>query len=265
MNICECGKCGQECKNRFVSGHNTRVHNPSKKGRIAWNKGLTKETDSRMMSTSKTLMGHPVSEKTRKSVSVAQTGIIWNEERKRNHSLSLIGRKVSVYTRNLIREANKISQKEKWKDPEFHKKMCVIRKETWTDENFKRLQLEKMMGGSENRPTKPEKQLISLFENLSLPFEYTGDCSFFVGNINPDFIDHIRKVVIEFQGCYWHGCKECSPDSKMENTFPRRRIIFKKYGHSSIEIWEHELKDIDVLSKKLLVFQMCNILKLVQI
>ncbi|MEK6840332.1 MAG: hypothetical protein AABX79_00035 [Nanoarchaeota archaeon] len=148
-------------QNRFVSGHNSKG-NKHRLGYASWNKGLTKDTDSRVMSTSKKLMGHFVGDKTRKSVSIAQTGREWSEEQRRNHSLSLLGRKVSESTRELIRNTNKISMKEKWKEPEFHEKMCAIRKATWADENFKKLQLEKMMGGLENRPTSPEKQLISI-------------------------------------------------------------------------------------------------------
>lgn len=52
--ICQCG-CGEEIeikyfhkwnshiKPKYKRGHNLRINNPSKKGKIPWNKGLTKE------------------------------------------------------------------------------------------------------------------------------------------------------------------------------------------------------------------------------
>lgn len=48
--FCECG-CGQIVKKKFAKGHYARVNPPSKKGRIPWDKGLTKETDPRVAHT----------------------------------------------------------------------------------------------------------------------------------------------------------------------------------------------------------------------
>lgn len=55
MAYCECG-CGIEVSSRFVSGHNSRVSNTLLgKHQIAWNKGLTKETDKRVATYSASL------------------------------------------------------------------------------------------------------------------------------------------------------------------------------------------------------------------
>ena len=47
LPFCECG-CGERVKNlgkKFISGHNARVNHPMK-GKVVWNKGQTKETNS---------------------------------------------------------------------------------------------------------------------------------------------------------------------------------------------------------------------------
>lgn len=64
VKFCECG-CGQMVKadNRFIQGHSGSSRNWNKiRNKIAWNKGLTKETDERVAKYSKTMTGQKFTE-----------------------------------------------------------------------------------------------------------------------------------------------------------------------------------------------------------
>lgn len=80
MSICKI--CGKEVKKFGMGGHVRMAHTEEGKAlgeyartfidrsAPAWNKGLTKETDQRVMNNSIALMGHTVSEKTRQKHSI---------------------------------------------------------------------------------------------------------------------------------------------------------------------------------------------------
>jgi hypothetical protein len=63
------------------------------------------------------------------------------------------------------------------------------------------------------------------------------------------------EVVIEFHGCFWHGCEECFPDrdalnKKINKTYKdlynytmKRRLNIINTGYNYIEIWEHQTKE----------------------
>lgn len=93
--------------------------------------------------------------------------------------------------------------------------------------------------------TKPELKFVDICKKYSLPYIYTGNGSFWIENINPDFVDcNGQKVCIEIFGDYWHNLpKQIKKDKeKLE--------ILKKFGWKRIVIWEHELKNpINILDK----------------
>lgn len=86
------------------------------------------------------------------------------------------------------------------------------------------------------KPTNPEQKLEALL-NYYCPkqYRYTGDGSFAIGNLHPDFTNcDGQKKVIEVYGDYWH---------RGEN--PQDRIsAFAKLNYNCLVIWEHELKVI---------------------
>lgn len=95
-------------------------------------------------------------------------------------------------------------------------------------------------------PNKPEKFLTNLL-NQVLPNEYkfVGDGQFIVAGKCPDFVNiNGQKKLIELYGDYWH-----------KNEDPKNRInLFKKYGFSTLVVWEKELKDLSSLRDKLVQF-----------
>jgi len=94
-------------------------------------------------------------------------------------------------------------------------------------------------------PNKAEKILYSLIDSLCpSQWEYTGNFSFTLGGKSPDFLNKDTKQLIELFGDYWH-----------KNDVPNDRInFFKKFGYDCLVVWEHELKDIEILKEKLRLF-----------
>jgi G:T-mismatch repair DNA endonuclease (very short patch repair protein) len=184
----------------------------SHKGKIPWNKGLTKETDSRVEAISNSLKGNQ----------------------------SNIGHICSQETKDKIGLRNKGI-----KHDEAFSQMCVDRqKKLCKDPKYIEMRIEAMLKANiEIRPNKPEKKVMSIVEQEFLDFKYTGDGSFWIQGKNPDFITvKGRKQIIEVLGCYWHGCLEHFPDEKKYKEFEDRVRLFKSYGYSTLGIWEHELK-----------------------
>jgi len=90
-----------------------------KRGNIPWNKGLTKETDMRVMKIANSKKGHLVSEETRKKISEAKKGRTLSEEQKNRISDTLKGHSVSKETRKKISDAmmgNKNQEKNRSKE-----------------------------------------------------------------------------------------------------------------------------------------------------
>jgi len=160
-------------------------------------------------------------------------------------------RNASPERRNEISEWTK-----KGMTPEVSKHLSEVRKGRKMGEDHKRKISETLqerfkdpeyackMGKAWNlKPNKPEKRILNLL-NKMYPGEwkYTGDFSFMINGKNPDFVNcNGQKKIIEMFGDYWH---------KGEN--PQDRIdTFNPFGYDTLIIWEHELKNIDQLKRKL--------------
>lgn len=66
-----------------------------------------------------------------------------------------------------------------------------------------------------------------------------------IGHLHPDFYLPVQNLVIEVQGCYWHGCLQCGFDKeahrKKRKQDRRRHAYFHNRGHMVREIWEHDI------------------------
>lgn len=108
-----------------------------------------------------------------------------------------------------------------------------------------------------------ENQLGKILEDIA-PGEFKFNDGWFILNGKiPDFVNiNGKKKLIEFNGCYWHNCKECDYGTKDEQCvfelqFNNRVSSFSERGYETMVVWEHELRDIDVVKKKILDF-ICN-------
>lgn len=90
--------------------------------------------------------------------------------------------------------------------------------------------------------TKPELKFIEICKKYNLPFRYTGDSSFWIGDVNPDFIENNgRKIAVDVFGDYWHS-PLFRPDLPYNQTYEGRKKIIEREGWESIIIWGSELK-----------------------
>jgi len=215
--------CGHHRKGSRFSSPNTRgENNPAKRPEVReklrrtkkWNKGLTKETDLRVAGQAEKLRGRKFHTKESKE-------------------------KIGEFHRGVKqpdsqRKKNSESKERLWKAPEFIAKQIKARN----------------IG-----PNKPEKLLLELLQKLfPNEWKYVGCGDFFVAgtNKNPDFVHVNQKKIIEHFGDFWHGeGKTGIPNEQHEQ---ERIDLFIKYGYQTLIIWEHELKDIDVLIEKLILF-----------
>ena len=128
---------------------------------------------------------------------------------------------------------NKHASEKKWRNKEYREKITRL--------SAKALNLS---------PNKPERLLNTLLNKI-LPKEYkfVGNGKIILGGFCPDFINmNGQKKIIELYGDYWHNL----PDYKERD---KRRIkIYKNFGYKTLIIWEHELKDRNILEIKLETF-----------
>jgi len=99
-----------------------------------------------------------------------------------------------------------------------------------------------------------EETLISKFIDKNFPGEYvfSGDGSVIIGYYNPDFINvNGKKKLIEYNGCWYHHCKICFPNSKVDKRHEHRIKSYQKYGFEVLTIFSHEMKNPELLIKKI--------------
>ena len=115
---------------------------------------------------------------------------------------------------------------------------------------IKEKRMKKIIKSLHQFPNKSEKLLNKLLQEILLKeYEYVESGDVILGGFNPDFINiNGQKKIIELYGDYWHN----KPDYKERD---KRRIkTYTKYGYKTLIIWEHELKDLELLASKIMEF-----------
>lgn len=122
-------------------------------------------------------------------------------------------------------------------------KMSNTAKKQWQNKEYK----DKHLKANCRRPNIPENIFISICIKYNLPYKYVGNGSFWIENINPDFINvNGEKICVEIFGDYWHNYPNGTQKDK------EKEKILEKYGWKRIIIWENELKKlktIEILQK----------------
>jgi len=120
----------------------------------------------------------------------------------------------------------------------------------WKNKEFREKTIKASMKGSLITPNKPEKCINKLLNKLFLKeYSFVGDGKLIVGGFCPDFVNvNGQKKIIELYGNYWHKKQEVIKRDK------RRIKTYKKYGYKTLIIWEHELKDLDKVKRKIKEF-----------
>jgi len=254
---------------------NRKCKNLAQKGKASWCKGLTKETCDGLKRCSEAKKRQWENPEYRKS-QLQRLINVGKEQAKKN-----IGKKHKKLT------VEKMQKKalENWQDGNYrkrvlqlraqfphpkpllgkkHKKETIVKmkksaKKVWQDENYKEKRIRQTMQALKSKPNKAEQKLFSVISNL-FPKEYAlnvkGDV-LILGSKIPDVCNiNGRKKVVEMFGTYWHSEKNTGRTKEEEE---KQRIDhFKKYGYSTLIIWENELKNIEAVKQKITDFHMTN-------
>jgi G:T-mismatch repair DNA endonuclease (very short patch repair protein) len=101
------------------------------------------------------------------------------------------------------------------------------------------------------RFNRPERKVDTAIRTHNLPFRWTGDGSFIVGRLNPDFMSLDNTRAIEVFGDYWHRLNDRPTRSE-----DGRREALRSEGVDLLVLWEHEIKGatLDQLAERIRAF-----------
>ena len=187
-------------------------------------------------------MRMPRSEEGRKSIILStktrKTYIPWNKglTKETDNRIKQVSEKVSIAL------TGKPSLRKGKKNPKTSSSL----KKLWQDLLFRERMLKSTFKALAIHPNKPETVLNNLLQKMyPNEWKFVGDGSFLIGYKSPDFINvNGQKKIIEMYGDYWHR-KEKETDGA------ERKAHFKKYGFDMLVIWEHELKDLNIVIDKI--------------
>lgn len=89
------------------------------------------------------------------------------------------------------------------------------------------------------KPNKPEKFVIDIISENSIPLSYVGDGKVIINGLNPDFINEEHRKIVEVFGKFWH--KEYAHVT-YNRTEEGRKKIFDSLGYQLLILWDDELK-----------------------
>ena len=233
----------------------------SKKGKPSPRKGchLSKKTKKLIsISLQGVGKGRVVSKKTRRKLSIANTGKKRSLAAKKRisvgHKGQGLGRKLSKRTRLRI----SCTRRRKGfvglygdKLPLIRKKQARTMKKRWANPSFAQM----MLKAQDVKPNKKEKLLYALLKEVR-PKEFALNVKANVmtlGGRIPDFVNiNGKKQVIELFGDYWHGKKRTGKSKEIAEK--EKKDHYAKLGFDCLIIWEYELKDLGAVKNKILNF-----------
>jgi G:T-mismatch repair DNA endonuclease (very short patch repair protein) len=171
--------------------------------------------------------GKPMTDIVRQALAASHNGSHMREESKTKMIATLKGRHLHSETefqknQHISPKTELTSEKVKswWENPKFRVKVLAGRLKN-------------------RRPTVPEKVALDIIQRHKLPFKYTGDGSFIIAGLNPDFVNvNGEKIALDIFGDYWHTLKA----DKESYTEEGRKRIFAEYGWKLVVVWQSELK-----------------------
>lgn len=128
--------------------------------------------------------------------------------------------------------------KECWKDPEYRKSMCELSKKLWEDEEYKksmskkhkdRLKGHNPFKANGLKPTKPQTELFKLAKQVYPDALENQSIKTKVSRRYPDILIPSLKLIIEYDGFYWHNSKD---DKKRDEEL-------KEVGYKIIHYIDH--------------------------
>lgn len=122
----------------------------------------------------------------------------------------------------------------------------------------------KIMAKVKSKDTRPEMIVRKIVWRMG--YRYRLHCENLPGK--PDLAFKGRKKAIFVNGCFWHGHQGCPAAKLPESNFgywqekisgnqkrdAKNRAKLEALGWKSLVLWECELRNIDVLAKRLKIF-----------
>lgn len=250
--VCKCG-CKQHTKfitynkgfNEYILGHSSRIHNnwghnpkANKKAHItqnqmiedgtlvAWNKGLTKETDESVVKYAKLLEGRKISNTTKQNMSISKQQYFLNPENRKKHSILK-----KNYLDNL--------------SPEQYNKV------------IKNMLHAQSFSSVYTFNTKPELAFFSILDSLNIQY----DKQFILKGKIYDVKIVDKDILIEVDGDWYH----CNPNKEIEPKHVRQIMtvkndklknqIAKDNGYQLLRFWETDIKQ----NKQQIIKQLQNL------
>ena len=135
--------------------------------------------------------------------------------------------------------------KELWQRPEFREEHLAHLKKINSDPVIRERKIRKAFEAMKMKQSPLEKSLFRLLQDhFPDVWKYTGNGSILIGLKNPDFMSKQGNRIIELYGEYWHKGEDGQ----------KRIAHFKKFGYDTLIIWEHELKNEDLVVERVKVF-----------
>lgn len=104
--------------------------------------------------------------------------------------------------------------------------------------------LSRFIRGRFDRPTKPEKKVLTIIKANNFPYKYVGDGKVIIGRLNPDFIHHWDNKVIEVFGRAYHDPNKTFRDEiPWYQTYQGRIKALKSCDYDCLILWDDELDD----------------------
>lgn len=217
------------------------IGNQWNKGKIPWNKGLTKETDARVVKN-----GIGISESRKGKTYEEIYGKDKSEIMKEMRSKQWKGFKRSESNKKKC-SISKMGDLNPSKRPEVRKKMSITAKRiTNTIEGKKKCSLGGIaaLKAVNKCPNKFEERALAYLEILyPRRFSYTGNGTCIINGKSADAVDLENRTVALFNGVYWH-LKRKGLEITEENKRLRERIEaepFNEAGYRVIFLWEDEI------------------------
>lgn len=251
--------CSEEAKIKISNAN---------KGHRAWNKGMPWSEETKIkISKNNWMLGKHHTEDHKKRISEKLKGRKFSEESRIKLSRALKGRVISEITKKKLSDLNR----GKIIPEEVRKKISMtlrgIKRHPFTEEHRKkisrsnkgkkrseeiRIQLRnnRSLQTFPKRDSKIEKKVRDFLRNLDIEFlthhpiskiKYLYQCDIFIPSMN---------LILECDGCYWHGCSICfqNHNTSQKKQIERDRIRTKELiesGYRIIRLWEHEIIGID--------------------
>jgi len=143
------------------------------------------------------------------------------------------------------------SMRNRWADlgsafnsAEFREKQRVFAVRMWSTPEI----VKKIADGRRLKPNKHEIKVMSILDReFPSEWRYVGDFSLMIGTRNPDFVHSTKKLLIEYNGEFFHNQLYFPNVQSPED----RTRYFEEFGYNTLIIWQSELNNEDKLVDKI--------------